>query len=201
MFYTVTRIICTSCVQAEYLYIKFWCMNQRNPWVFALIMTLGFFCMIWLYVQEFPVLSNTIGGKWLVIGSMTVGLMVAAAIVWRFRDRFTPWDRHRPDVTFIIICSMFFAPLLGSWINRGLGTTEFQSFQFVSEAPFVSTGYGVIPGDKIKVSGYHLNVVEGNTPHRFKYSSQSYYPLTKPGETIMLPICKGILGARVMLLH
>jgi hypothetical protein len=173
-------------------------MNQRFPKVFALLMTLLFFSMIWLYVREFPVLSNTIGGRWLVAGSMAAGLLIAAGIIWRLRDRFTPWERHRPDVTFIVISAMFFAPLLGSWLNRGLGASTFQSFEFVSETPFVASGYGVLKGEKLKPTGYHLVVTQNGAFHRFKYKSQSYYPLTKRGEPIMLPVRNGLFGARVI---
>lgn len=176
-------------------------MNQRHPKLFALLLTLVFFCLIWLYVREFPVLSNTIGGRWLVIGSITTGLLVSGALVWRFRERFIPWERHRPDVTFIIISTMFFAPLLGSWLNRGLGSTNFESFEFISETPFVASGYGVLKDEKIKPTGYKLLVRENGAIHRFKYKSQSYYPVTQPGEKIMLPIRKGLFGPRIMLLQ
>lgn len=175
-------------------------MNQRSPKLFALLLTLCFFTLIWLYVREFPVSSNTIGGRWLTAGSMLTGLLVSSGIIWRFRDRFIPWERHRPDVTFIVISTMFFSPLLGSYLNRGLGSTTFQSFDFVSETPFVASGYGILKGEKVKPTGYHLLVQENGVVHKFKYTSQSYYPVTKPGEKIMLPIRKGLLGARVMLL-
>ncbi len=175
-------------------------MNQRFPRIFAVLLTLVFFCLIWLYTLEFPIISNTINGGRLAVGSMVVGLMVSSALLWRFRERFTPWERHRPDVAFIVVSSMFFSPLLGSWINRGLGETELQSFDFVAETPFVASGYGILQGEKLKPSGYHLHVIDNGTKRRFKYKSQQYYPLTKPREKIMLPIRKGIFGARVMLL-
>jgi hypothetical protein len=176
-------------------------MNQRNPRLFAFLLTLGFFCLIACYVFEFPLLSNTIGGRWLVVGSMLAGFVVSGGLIWRFRQRFTPWDRHRPDVAFIMATSMFFSPLLGSWLNRGLGSTTFQSFEFVSETPYVASGYGILQGEKIKPTGYHLLVEKNGLGYKFKYKTQSYYPLTKPGEEVMLPIRKGFFGANVMLLH
>ncbi len=175
-------------------------MNQRYPRIFAVLLTLCFFCLIGLYTLEFPVISNTINGGSLAVGSMITGLLVSAGLLWRFRERFTPWDRHRPDVAFIVVSSMFFAPLLGSWLNRGLGETELQSFDFVAETPFVASGYGILQGEKVKPSGYHLQAIDNGIKRRFKYKTQEYYPLTKPGEKIMLPIRKGFFGARVMLL-
>ena len=166
----------------------------------AFLLTLGFFTLIWFYMREFPLLSNTIGAAWLAIGSMLAGFILTAAVIWRFRRRFMPWERHRPDVAFILATSMFFAPLPGSWLNRGLGETTFQTFKFVAETPFVSSGYGILKDEKIKPTGYHLIVEENGKIRKFKYKSQSYYPVTKRGEDIMLPIRKGFFGARIMLL-
>ncbi len=175
-------------------------MNQPYPRLIAILLTLSFFCLIWLYTLEFPVISNTIHGGRLAVGSMIVGLLVSAGMIWRFRERFTPWDRHRPDVTFIVVSSMFFMPLLGSWLNRGLGETEMQPFSFVAETPYFASGYGILQGEKVKPSGYHLHVLDKSVKRRFKYKTQQYFPITKPGEEILLPVRKGIFGARVMLL-
>jgi hypothetical protein len=175
--------------------------SHMYPRIFAFLLTIGFFGLIWLYMREFPLLSNTLGAGWLALGSILVGFAVAAGALWYFRERFMPWDRHRPDVAFLLATSMFFSPLLGSWLNRGLGNKAFQSFKFISETPFVATGYGILKDEKIKPTGYHLLVSENGTLRKFKYKTQSYYPVTKPGEDIMLPICKGFFGARVMLLN
>jgi hypothetical protein len=175
-------------------------MNQRYPRLIAVLLTLCFFCLIWLYTLEFPVISNTVHGGRLAVGSMITGLLASAGLIWRFRERFTPWDRHRPDVTFIVVSCVFFMPLLGSWVNRGLGETEMQSFDFVAEVPYFASGYGILKGEKFKPSGFHLHVLDKGVKRRFKYKSQSYYPLTKPGEKIMLPIRKGVFGANVVLL-
>ena len=175
-------------------------MNQRNPKLFAVLFTLLFFALILLYVREFPVLSNTLGGGWLMIGSALTALLVSAGLIWRFRERFSPFDRHMPDVAFIMVFSVFFAPLFGSWLNRGFGKTETQPFEFVAETAFFSSGYGVLKGEKLTPSGYHLFVKENGILRRLKYKTQPYFPLTKPGEQIQLPIRKGFFGPRVMLL-
>ena len=176
-------------------------MKQRNPRLLALLLTLCFFGLLWLYVLEFPIISNTLGIRWLAISAMIVGFALSAGIIWRFRDRFTPLEKHRPDVAVIIVMSMVFAPLFGSMLNRALGSTRFQSFNFVSETPFVAAGYGVLQNEKIKPTGYHLIVKENGQLRKFKYKTQPYYPLTPPGAEIMLPMRQGFFGARVMLLE
>lgn len=167
---------------------------------FAFLAVLVFFCLIWLYVLEFAVLFNTIGAKSLVLGSMLVAALLAAGALWLGRERFTPWDRHVPEVLFVLIFSVLFAPLFGSLLNRALGKNENQSFEFVSETPYLASNYGVLKGEKLQPTGYYLTVKERGKELRFRYETQSYYPLTNPGETILLPVRTGLFGYRVVLL-
>jgi hypothetical protein len=43
-----------------------------------------------------------------------------------------------------------------------------------------------------------LFVREGRETHRFRYSKQPYFPITQPDEAILLPIRRGLFGARVL---
>jgi hypothetical protein len=166
----------------------------------ALLAVLLFFGLTWLYVREFAVLFNTIGAKGLVASSMFVAALAAGGVLWWRRERFTPWERHLPEVLLILVFSVLFAPLFGSWLNRGFGKTTTQSFEFVSEMPYLSSNYGILKGEKIKPTGWFLTVKERGREWRFKYKTQSYYPLTKPGATILLPVRTGLFGCRVVLL-
>ena len=168
--------------------------------ILAVLTVLAFFGLVWLYVREFAVLFNTIGAKGLILGSMIMAAVIAIGSLWRWRERFTPWERHTPEVLFILIFSVLFAPLFGSLINRTLGKTENQSFEFISEAPYFSSNYGILKGEKLRPTGWYLNVRENGRLRTFKYTTQAYYPLTKPGDTILLPVRKGLFGCRVVLL-
>lgn len=129
-----------------------------------------------------------------------IGLAIAMTGLWLGRDRFTPWNRHRPEVLLILFFSIIFAPLFGSLLNRAFSLKEYESFEFVSETPYFASGYGMLKDEKPEPSGYYLSVREKGSTHRFKYKSQAYYPLTKAGEVIMLPVRRGIFGPRVVLL-
>jgi hypothetical protein len=167
----------------------------------AFLAVLLIFALAWCYVREFAVLSNTIGAGWLAGGSMLFTAAVVGGLLWRSRARFTPWERHLPEVLFMLIFSVLFAPLFASWLNRGLGSEGFQTFEFVSETPYFASGYGVLKGEKLEPTGYFLTVKDAGRSRRFKYKSQRYYPLTPPGEPISLPVCRGLFGARVVLLR
>lgn len=159
---------------------------------------LTFVALMILYVREFGVFSNTIGASRLVAGSIIVALLGAGVVLYRFWDRFSPWERHLPEFFSIIIFSAAFAPLFGSLINRGLGKTTYESFEFLSETPYVATGYGLLMTGKITMYGYYLEARQQGALYRFRYKKQAYYPLTKPGDPIMLPIREGLFGVRVM---
>ncbi len=151
-----------------------------------------------LYVREFSVFSNTLEVKRLALMSMLVGAVIAAGAIWFWRERFMPWQEQMPSVVFILIFSMVFAPLFGSLLNRGLGRDATQSFEFVSETAYFATGYGVLQGEKLKPTGWKLVLREAGQEWHLKNKSQAYYPLTKPGEEVLLPVRRGIFGVRVV---
>lgn len=167
----------------------------------AIFSVLLLFALIWRYVLEFPHLSNTIGVRGLLIGSLAIGLLLGAGALYGWRHRFTPWKNHLPEVFSILFVSVLFMPLFVSLLNRSLGQTTHQSFEFVSEMPYLASAYGIMKGEKIKPTGYLLTVREGKTLRRFRYKQQSYYPITQPGEKVLLPIRKGLLGFREMTLR
>lgn len=176
-------------------------MLERYPRAFAFLFTACFFILICLYVKEYPLLSNTIEIVPLLIGSFMAGLLLAGLIIWRFGQRLRPWSAHAPELNFIVLLCLIFAPLAGSWLNRAFGKTTYQSFVFVAESPYIASAYGLVRFQKVQASGYHLFVRDKERNYRFKYESQSYYPNTKPGESILLPIRTGLFGIRIMMLQ
>lgn len=164
----------------------------------AIVAAILFSILMVLYVREFAVFSNTLEVKGLALGSMLVGAILAAGAVWIWRAHFMPWEEHFPTAVLILIFSMVFAPLFGSLINRALGSDDMQSFEFVSETAYFASGYGVLKGEKLSPTGWKLTLREDEHEWRLKYKSQAYYPITKPGEQILLPVRRGIFGVRVV---
>ncbi|MBL7828134.1 MAG: hypothetical protein JNJ57_16000 [Saprospiraceae bacterium] len=136
----------------------------------------------------------------LLVGAGFAGLILAFVLLFGFRQRFSPVSQHLPEVMFILVVSMLFMPLFASLLNRHFGEKGFDSFVFVAEKPFVASGYGILKGEKVKTSGYRLTVQEHERYLMFKYKSQSFFPNTKPGESVLLPVSKGLFGIRVVTL-
>ncbi|MFM7399436.1 MAG: hypothetical protein ACKO4W_00900 [Bacteroidota bacterium] len=175
-------------------------MLDRYPRLFSILLSLLFFALIWVYVKEFPFLTNTIEVKWLMAGSLTAGLLIAVLIIALSFKKLSPLGRHIPELLFIGSVSLIFSPLFASLLNRYPGTDELRSFEFVSETPFLASPYGVLKGEKPKPTGYRLKVRYQGRELSFRYKSQAYFPLTKPGEEILVPVRKGVLGFYVVLL-
>lgn len=179
-------------------------MTTSGPrfYVPALASVLLFFGLVYLYTREFAVLSNTIGVLRLVIGSMVVMLLLGAGLLWRFRHRLMPWSRHITEIALLLTFSGLFAPLFGSLLNRGLGSTELQSFRFIAETPYIASGYGFMKNTSLQPTGYFLEVSDRSGQRlRLRYKKQAYYPITRPGEAILLPVRRGLFGIRVVELH
>ena len=164
----------------------------------ALAGVMLFFGLIWIYVLEFPVFTNTVDVRLLVLASMLAGAIAAGVLLYALRTRLRPWERHLPEVFIILVFSILFAPLSGSLLNRAAGKTQYKPFLFVSEHAYVSAPYGLLAGEKTGISGYRLRVESAGRSYFFQYKKQRYFPLTKPGETVLLPMRRGWLGFRVL---
>lgn len=164
----------------------------------AITCVLALFGLIWLYTQEYPVFTNTLQANRLVIGALLFGALVAAGVVFALRRRLTPWANHVPEVLLIAFLVPLFMPLFASRLNRAGGTVKHRSFEFVAEVPYVASAYGWLRYRSIEVSGYRLIVKAKGRLHRFQYKSHPHFPLTQPGEMVLLPIRRGVLGIEVM---
>ncbi len=173
---------------------------MSRPKLYAILAVIALFLLMGLYTRELNFLFNTLELRSLVIVSILAGLAVAASCLWLARDRFTPVERHMPEILLIFGFSILFAPLIGSLLNRAFSLKEYRSFEFVSEEPYFASGYGFLKGEKIEPTGYYLMVREKGQTYRFKYQQQAYFPMTQPGAPVLLPLRRGFFGARVMLL-
>jgi hypothetical protein len=175
--------------------------NNTNPirenWP-AIVGVLVFVALIALYVLELRYFFNSVEISRLLFASELGMAALLGGLFWRFRDRWTPIQRHLPGLALIAITALIFAPLLGSWLNRLPARSEYQTFQFVAERAWFKSGYGLLKDESIQPNEYHLWVMEDANMRQFKYKQQPYFPMTQPGQDIQLPMRKGLLGVRVM---
>lgn len=165
-------------------------------WQIRVIAVASIVCLLWLYVREFPVYDNTIGVAQLVLTSMAIIILFSMILLIFMRKRIVLMEDKWPLVFAALIFPALFAPLFGSLINR-LGASEpaERSFIFQKEEPYKMSRFGFLAMlQKESPTGYHLFVSEGDKKFRFRYQKQAYFPLTKPGEVVLLPVKTGLLG-------
>lgn len=177
-------------------------MERQSDWlpkILALGYMLAVFGLVFLYVREFPFLGNTLNVKGLVLLSIGTTAAISAVGFWFLRKHLLPISKHIPEVVSVVFPLLFFAPLAGSRFNRLSETIENQEFKFVSEVPYLASPGGILEGEKIEPTGFRLTVrLDDGSLKIFKYKQQAYYPLTKPGELILLPMRQGLLGFSVL---
>ena len=177
-------------------------MNDRNnelrPRILALLAVLGSIGLIYLYIREFPFFFNTIGIRALLPVSVAVAALLASGLLFLLRKRFSPWNKHLPEIIFIVFPLLFFAPLAGSLLNRSVTEADQRSFRFVSEAPYYASAYGLLRSEKIKPTGFYLSVRDGGKLYRFKYKKQAYFPITARDEQVLIPVRRGLLGFEIV---
>ncbi|MBL7775037.1 MAG: hypothetical protein JNK89_03495 [Saprospiraceae bacterium] len=179
-------------------------MNWTQEFKARLLAVAGvllFFTTIWLYTREFPVFTNTIGARQLVLSALVFGALAGSAVCFALRQRFSPWRLHIPEIATIFTLFMLLAPLLASRLNRAGGAVAYRSFEFVSEMPYLASNYGLLKGETLRPTGYRLQVKSGGKTLLFQYKKQEYFPLTKPGEPVLLPLRDGWLGFVVLELN
>ncbi|MEZ4919956.1 MAG: hypothetical protein R2792_12710 [Saprospiraceae bacterium] len=157
-----------------------------------------FFFLIYLYVREFPVFSNTLNIQALWLYAALTGCVILVLVYFIFNHRIRFIKQQRPEWVALIVCSFLFSPLWVSLLNRSIGETKYESFEFIREEAYFASGYGFIKGEPMKPTGYRLQVKYGDKTYQFKYKSQAYYPLSKRGDSILLPIKHGLLGIQIM---
>lgn len=163
--------------------------------IFAVAVLFG---LIWLYTQEYAVFTNTLQAGRLVLGAVVAGVGLAAGVLFSLRHRLTPWANHVPEVLLVVVFLPLFTPLFASRLNRAGGSVSHRPFEFVAEVPYIASAYGWLRFRPVEATGYRLLVKKDGCLYRFQYKRQRYFPLSQPGDTVLLPIRRGLLGAEVM---
>jgi len=160
------------------------------------------------YAPEFRQLRYTLDAGKLIAYSALGGLVlgIALGIVLRLvleKRRGYPFDsleRLQIYVITFLLC-MFFAPLFGSWLNRGLASkeVEWKPFVFYRESGFYTGRYGLLKGETPKPGAYHLDVFDPEIENSYRFTLS--HPVAEglaQGADIQLPLRKGFLGFYIL---
>jgi hypothetical protein len=168
-------------------------MKNKIRAIFISLLLIG---LLWQYIAEFPTFDNTIGIGNLIGRSIGLAAILSVFCVFLLKKRLKPIENHLPEVFAILLIPLIFAPFFGSFLNRiGASEPTEQSFVFQKEVPFVMSRFGFLRSlQRETASGYHLFVENKDKKYRFRYTRQTYFPITKSGDMVLLPIKIGLFG-------
>ncbi len=132
------------------------------------------------------------------LSGIGIGFALRQMLERRRAKPFSSLERLQLHLIVFLLC-LFFSPLFGSWINRGLALrpAQWETFIFYEEQPYASSRYGYMKGEQVKPDGYYLYVLRDGQLHRFDLP-QSLAKGLERGTDISLPMRKGVLGSDVL---
>ncbi len=165
---------------------------------------LSLMALVIAYGPEFEKLGHTLdAGKliaWSALGGLLSGLalgFVLRAVLEKRRGYpFEPLERFQIVAITLLLC-VFFAPLFGSWLNRGLASqeVEWKPFVFYKESGFYANRYGLLKGESLETTAYHLDVFDQDIEHSYRFTlSKPVAEGLRQGADIQLPLRRGFLG-------
>ena len=163
---------------------------------------MGILCFIGLftaYVFEFQWIENTFDAGELIWKSIAGGVLAGLGLGWFLRKKADDFVSRIRLWSACILLPAFFAPLIGSLTNRLLSPypRQPQTFEFWEEKPYAAELYGFLEGEKIEPDGYFVFIIRNGKLKRFNSKIQRFQGIQR-GETIELPVKKGLWGFEVM---
>lgn len=165
----------------------------------SILIVLSLLCLITLYVLEFRWFDRTAGMRTLALYAMAAGALAGAALGRHFATQAgNTVEKVQLYVFFIVICSLF-APLFASLSNRLLSfsASRQEQVQFFQEQPYYASRSGPIKGEKVRPTGYYTFFYYRGQLRRIK-SGRPLFPDAKRGETVILPMKRGLWGFDVI---
>jgi hypothetical protein len=165
--------------------------SKIHAWLF-LFALLG---LITAYVLEFKHFATTFEMGELAVKSIAVSLLLGLLLRWVLRAYAVDLVSNLQLWTACLLLPAFFAPFVGSLTNRLLSPhpVALNSYEFFGEKPFAASRYGFIEGEKIEPEGYYVFFLREGKLERLS-SEISRFPGLESGETISIPVRKGLWG-------
>lgn len=149
-----------------------------------------------LYALEFHWFDRTIDMPLLVKYALVIGGGVGLTIGW-YLQRGVKQPVEKVQLYLLALAScMLLGPLLGSLSNRmmSFGPTQAVAVEFVDEEGYYGDRTPPIIGEEIKPTAYYLFFYYQNDLRRIKNKNRYIRTLVKRGDTVYLPVKKGLWG-------
>lgn len=157
--------------------------------------TLLIACLIAGYTFEIRHFSNTFGIKSLILSALGLGLVIGLLVGYMFSKELKNSLEKFQIIVAFVFASLVVMPLLASWVNRGLASSEpiVEPLEFAGQQAFIQSRFGT--GEKqIKEDGYYLFFIRNKKIERVTTTKELVSEEVEKGTIIGIPIKKGGLG-------
>lgn len=158
------------------------------------IISLIFFFVCYLYFREFRYINLYLSIKGLIYAALVTGATVGLIWGWLLQRNLNAFIPKFQIMAFVFSMSVLFMPLPFLLANRLFGkkAVSWEKVVLLKNEAFIISRFGVIKGQKPKISGYEVFY----TKEGQEYSFRSYKNIVgdrKPGATVF-PIRTGFFG-------
>lgn len=169
---------------------------STQGYIKAVLAVMLIFAAIVLYVFQFDHFGKLLDGKYFLLLSAGIGLLIGSLIGHQFaKEEFELAEKMRLYV-FCAGLTIVFMPLLIGLINRYLDFSPPQQaqVQLLELKTGISQPFGYVKGEKLKPN-YRMVILYDQTIYKLTFKEPAFTQHT-PGDMITIPIRKGLLGIR-----
>ncbi len=160
---------------------------------------LAFITLPFLYALEMQHWNRVLHAGRLLSIAAVIGLMVGILIGFQFQKKETEAVGRIRAYAVSIVLAVIVCPLLASWSNRLLSFHAVQEVpvEFVEESARYSSRFGASSGESAQTN-FYITFFYKEQELLNIHTQESLFPNAERGDTVVLPIKKGLWGIEMV---
>lgn len=171
---------------------------MHQNWKFGLLI-LVFLTMPVLFIIEIKYLNRTLYARQMLLSAMMIGLVLGIVLGYRFQKKMDEAVVRMRTFAVSIVLGVILLPLLASLSNRLFGLYPIQNVpvELVEVSPRYSSRFGISPQEKV-TPHYYITFFYKDQKLLNIHTQVPLFPNAERGDTVTLPIKKGLWGYEII---
>jgi hypothetical protein len=150
--------------------------------------------VIVLYVLEIQWFQNYFEAKNLVVFALLAGVAIGVLLGYLLRNKAKEQVEKMQLWVACLIIPVLLMPLIASLANRLFAEQATPTkVEFWEEKAYLMNRFGQIKGERMEPSGYYIFIIKNGEMVRLE-SDKPMFPNAQKGDTVEVPIRKGLFG-------
>jgi hypothetical protein len=121
--------------------------------------------------------------------------MLGFAALWVYtKKQYGEVKAYATEIALAALCILPICLLLATKLNGITTVKEEVPFTFIAERGNIKAPFGLLEFETKQITWNLMAIGENGDQTTFTYKGSARYPLTQPGELILLPMERGLLG-------